>query len=808
MSPFADLGLPSGRLAAAAVFAAALASALPSLGEDVPGTLLISVQDRSHAVVPGVALVLTGPSGRLETTTDARGVADFEKLPPGSYDLTASRSGFEPRPTPGIVVHAGERHSIEIILEVKGLSEELSVHGSGAYAAPKAVSGTKTDTPIFETPVSVQVVPQAVLQDQQATRLQQATDNVSGVYRTADSRTDQYSVRGFETYNFYRDGVPVNTGDFGSTPNREMANVERVEVLKGPPAILFGADQPGGLVNVITKQPVATRLLAVGQQLGSQGFARTTLDAGGPLSESARVQYRFNGAFERGGGVKEFAEDSRVFLAPVVSWNMGPHTRLAFEGEFLHARSRSDQEVVLVGGAPADVPFARDLTEDAGGFEWNEFRFGFDWNQDLGGGWRLRQHLSADTFDDNLEPTVFVDGVTDPDQCGLSGCLVGRSVQDFAGGFQQQHYYYTAMATGALTLGRSRHTLLIGGEYQRRRQSASPGFRFTDYTPIDLYAPVHTGLPDDALSEIEPEFGGGPYTGYTAAGFVQDQVTLPGGVHVLAGLRYDKTRGLYDSDPADAATPRLGVLWNLIRPLTAYATYTRSFSGGNGRTADGSLLPPVRGRQYEIGVKAQTPDERLRATAAWYDLARQNTTVPDPDPTLARLGFVRALGEVLHRGFEVDVAGRLGAGLSVVASYSFIDSEITRDGSVDEETGDVTPGNTGNRMFGVPRHGGSLWASWRRGVGTGSEIVLGGGVVGRGSSAATNENTLEVDGYLTASAMLGYTRPLGRGALDLQLNLDNLFDERVLLPLPYGGSTSTLGFGDTRRVRVQVTLRR
>ncbi|MCK9609242.1 MAG: TonB-dependent receptor [Methylomonas sp.] len=206
------------------------------------------------------------------------------------------------------------------------------------YRLPNASTATKTDTPIMETPFSVQVVPKQVLEDQQVVRLDQAVRNVAGVNTSSlnQGNTDGFIIRGFQNNITYRDGMLLPTFLGGGTTKREMANLERVEVLKGPGSILFGRSEPGGIINMVTKQPLATPYYSLQQQFGSYDFYRTTIDATSPLTKDDTLLYRLNMSYETAGSFRDFVDSERVFIAPVLKWNISQRTQATFELEYQH----------------------------------------------------------------------------------------------------------------------------------------------------------------------------------------------------------------------------------------------------------------------------------------------------------------------------------------------------------------------------------------------------------------------------------------------------------------------------------------
>jgi len=202
------------------------------------------------------------------------------------------------------------------------------------YAAPNSSFATKTDTPIMETPLNIQVLPKAVLDDQQAIKIDKAVKYVSGVTtgQGTGGLSDQITLRGFFNFNYFRNGMRIDT-DGGADGTRAMANVQSLEVLKGPAAMLYGQVEPGGMVNVVTKKPLDTPYYALQQQFGSFDFYRTSVDATGPVTDNKNLLYRINVSYENSGSFRKLVDYEKVFVAPVLQWNISPQTQAILEME-------------------------------------------------------------------------------------------------------------------------------------------------------------------------------------------------------------------------------------------------------------------------------------------------------------------------------------------------------------------------------------------------------------------------------------------------------------------------------------------
>ena len=241
---------------------------------------------------------------------------------------------------------------------------ELVVTGEqDGYNSSDASTATKTHTPLRDIPQSIQVIPREVIQDQNAVRLTDIVRNVSGVAlsQTAGDRGENYTIRGFDA-NVYKNGF---LDSFEATRGfRDSANIERVEVLKGPASVLFGRLEPSGIINLVTKKPLASPYYNVGFTAGSYSFYRPTLDFSSPLTQDGKLGYRLNIAYENSGSFRDFVHKERFLVAPVLSWKIGDKTNLTLEGEYFHSENPHDDGLYLIGGTIIpDIPISRNLTD-------------------------------------------------------------------------------------------------------------------------------------------------------------------------------------------------------------------------------------------------------------------------------------------------------------------------------------------------------------------------------------------------------------------------------------------------------------
>jgi iron complex outermembrane receptor protein len=659
-----------------------------------------------------------------------------------------------------------------------------------SYTVQHSATATRTETSIMETPVNIQVVPQQVLKDQQAIRLERATQNVSGVYlsnQTQGQPVDEFVIRGFPSnFTTYRDWFPLGQAG-GFTGKRDVANLERIEILKGPASILFGRIEPGGIVNLVTKRPMPLWYGMLQQQFGSFRFYRTHADVTGPVTADGALLVRLNMAYETAGSFREFITNERVFLAPVLQWNLSEKTKATVELDYLKRDDVPDYGLPVLGTRPAPVSIRRNFGEATDFMRSNQYVVVQSLTHQLAPNWTVIQRFTANLSDEEDQST-FLDIGLDPD---------GRTLNRFQAPqrIHQRDLWGTLQLAGRFDTWRLRHRVLVGGDGYTSRSKDFINDNATVFDPafavptIDLFNPVHGGFTLLAPSTATELF---KTTQQWFGLFAQDQIELPYRLHLLAGFRYDNAEqrqtvtpdasfGSNGSSHDTRVSPRVGVLWRPQPALALYGNYVENFGLPNlGRTRNDTPLNPEIAKQWELGVKTELWDGRFLATLAYFNVTKRNISAPDPDPLFAALGFGVNVGESRSRGLELDMAGEILPGLKLIGTYAYTDATVTKDQDAD---GFGNPGNQGNRLPGVPRHGGSIWTTYTVQDGVLRHVTLGGGMVARSERQGDFANSYQLPGYVTMDLMAAYRWQVGRTWFTLQLNANNVLDKEY-----YAGS--------------------
>jgi iron complex outermembrane recepter protein len=469
------------------------------------------------------------------------------------------------------------------------------------YNVTNASTATKTDTPIMETPYSVAVVSQQVLKDQQVIRVEDAIKNVAGVLPgfTNGGLSDTFQMRGFQNTNLYRDGFLLPSALGGGTTKRQTANLERIEVLKGPGSILFGRNEPVGVINLVTKRPLATPYYALQQQFGSYDFYRTTADATGPITQDDTLLYRVNLSYENANSFRDFVTTDSVFLAPSLTWNISDQTQANLDVEYQHFDDTNDSGVPPLGNRPAPVPINRQIGEPLNNKNVGDRTYvGFNWSHSFNDDWKLSHRFGAEFLDQETDFTFFSKPPT------ATGNLVNGNGRSFNNSkTQQQNYYTTLNLTGKFDTEMLEHTMLWGFDYfvidnqgsQACCNAFPVGAIFNIFNPTYLTtAPVLNFTPNPDRNQ--------EWYGL----YWQDQIKFPFNIYGNVGLRYDNatgrnlTTGITTTDD-DHVSPRGGLLWKPMKWLAVYGNYSENFGPSNSlfnSNTNQAALPPQTAEEW------------------------------------------------------------------------------------------------------------------------------------------------------------------------------------------------------------------
>lgn len=664
--------------------------------------------------------------------------------------------------------------------------DTIDVHGQGenaagpvsGYVATRSATGSKTDTPILEIPQTINVVTADQIRAQGAQTVSEAlryTAGVRGETYGAASKFDSYTlIRGFKADQFL-DGMRLPDGSATTdwtTSVIEPYGLERIEVLRGPSSTLYGQSGPGGLINMISKRPVAAPLREVQIQTGSFGRLQGAFDLSGPVDPQGKLLYRLTGLGRLSETQTDFIDDDRLFIAPALTWKPTEATTLTVLGQYLRERDgKTGFNYLPTSGtlSPNPVngrlPFSRYAGEPGfDRFDRDQSSVGYAFEHRFGGNLSFSQNLR---YTNN---SIYLRGLNRNGELLADNRTLNRAA------------FRIDAATRALTLdnrlegrfqtGALAHTALLGLDYRSENSQYDVGRG--PASSIQIFNPVYGAPVVDPGINFQRKDAELRQLGI----YAQDQIRFDRWIATLSG-RHDwadtKTRtysvGLgttvRSSTDDRAFSGRAGLSYVFDSGFAPYVSYATSFQPTAETDFVGAAFRPLTARQYEAGIKYQPNGINASLTAAVFDIRQQNTLTPDPNPARS---FARVqLGEASVRGFDVELRAQPVEGLGLIASYAYLDTEITQSTVVTD---------IGKHLPSAPSHQGSIWADYTVQAGMFAGWGIGGGIryVGSTYDAA---NTVRIPPYTLVDASLQYDlgklAPSFSGA-KLSVIAKNLFD--------------------------------
>ena len=632
-----------------------------------------------------------------------------------------------------------------------------------SYDAPVSNTATKIPVPLREIPQSVNVVPHAVIEDQNALSINDTLRNVPGVSQAlGDSQRDQVTIRGFTSINDqYVDGLRDDSLYF-----RDLSNIDRVEVLKGPSAVLYGRGSAGGIINRVTKKPVTATMAEIGVLFGTEGQKRADFDLNASINNDA-ARARLTGAVEDSGGFRNDYFLRRQAIAPSFLFNLTPDTKLTLQFDYLHDRRIADQGIPAFHGRPANVPISTrygSANAADGSVESTvksatatlDHRFNDKWSF----------HSAVRTYEYSLDRNnyVTIKSVNDGPIPTVTLNVNQRNRNDRGTVWQSE------LTQKAETWG-IEHTLLYGVELGYQDKSDRVAGLAKNFT-YNLFNPVLQVLPTVPATAVPSNYGLSHNETY--AMYAQDLIKFSPQWTLLAGLRYELLKQSRDdltpknqdiSRNDRPLSPRVGVVYHPVEPLSLYAMYSRSFQP----VADSftffpnsSSLSPQATTNYEIGAKYDL-STGASITAALFDMKQTNLTSADP-VTLQGV----PIGTQRTRGLELAFTGEIARTWSLIASYDYLNGRL--DNPFDKSGGVAV---SGNQPALTPRHSGSLWLKHDLPYG----FYVAGGVRAESARFASQYNLTTLPGYMTVDLGAGYRSR----HVDVTLTLQNLFNRSYFI---------------------------
>ncbi len=718
------------------------------------------VLDAAGAAIPGAQVRALG-EGRTSGFVVQSGPDGVFRLAldPGQYTLKIVKDGFVER-SQTVSMPLGESTEFDIELQISPARSTVTVTESAGYLRDSSSSATKTLTLLRDVPQSITVVSQEQMRDQMMMSIGDVVRYVPGITaRQGENNRDQLVIRGnSSSADFFVNGVRDDAQYY-----RDLYNLERVEALKGPNAMIFGRGGAGGVINRVTKEAGFTPLGEVSLQGGSFGNKRIATDLGRPLGSKAA--FRVNGMYENSDSFRRYVNLERYGISSALSIAADERTKIALNYEHFRDYRTSDRGIPSFQGRPADTSVSTFFGNPNDSHVRALVNLGAATVERQAGRLNLRNRTHFGGYDRGYQN--FVPGVVTPDKA-LVAISAYNNATNRLNIFNQTDLSYVG------STGRIRHTLLLGAEAGRQ---VTDNFRNTGYfggsatsilapygNPVIGVSPAFRQSATDADNHLKTNVG---------ATYMQDQVELSRYVQLIAGLRFDRFDLQYRNNRGgdtlrridNLVSPRAGVVFKPAGAVSVYGSYSVSYLPSAGDqfsslTTITQQIKPEKFSNYEAGIKWDL-DRSLSVTAAIYRLNRTNTRSTDPnDPTrIVQTGSQRS------NGFEAGVSGSVTRKWKISGGYAHQDAFVTSA---------TAAARAGAQVAQAPRNTFSLWNNYQ----IFGRIGAGLGVLNRSDMFAAIDNTVILPRYTRADAAVFFSLT---ERMRLQVNVENVFDRKYYL---------------------------
>ncbi|WP_245957364.1 TonB-dependent receptor [Chitinophaga flava] len=702
------------------------------------------------------------------TVTNEDGTFTVKNLKPGTYTIVISCTGCH-KIEQTITVEADKTAEMNFDLQTTSSQlNEVVVDGTRTRTINRRpVSIGKLPVPVMDLPQSVAIIGHEVLEDQQAQRLSDVVKNVNGIYMASQRAGTQetFNARGygFSSTNMFKNGTRVNSG---AMP--EMSSLERVEILKGSAAILYGNVAPGAVMNMVTKQPKFNFGGEVNLRAGSYGLLKPAFDVYGPIS--SKIAYRVNGTFETADSYRDQVHSKRYYINPSLLFKLSDRTELLLQGDYLKHDFTPDFGL----GSFADTVINKAPRNTFYGAPWQYAH--------------TQQSTASANIKHKFNENWSINGLISYSKYARDYYAIERIQASANGDWNRplgrnatNEDYYAAQVdlTGKFKTGSVEHTVLAGVDADRYLTGTYAYKIPATYDIINIFDPAkytrRTDMPGDTLSTVNNV----PINRIGA--YVQDLVSISEKLKVLAGVRVSYLQSespvLYDfikggSKPGasrydNAVSPRFGIVYKPIPTTAVFASYSTSFTPNTGQDIYGENVKPSIIQQYEAGVKNDFFKGLLSVNLTAYRIRNNNYAQTAPfkadGTTINTDANVKSLiGETLSQGVELDIAGHPLPGLDVIAGYSYNSMTVE---NTPKSQGSVI---AGQRLVGNPNHtaNASAFYTFQQSAVKGLKVGAGFYYIGQryagwnntvGQKLIPADRLISVPGYSTLDLSAGYT---------------------------------------------------
>lgn len=747
------------------------------------GKIIGSAKDREKNPLRNMSVFILGTN--IGTTTNDEGNFEFSKLPNGTYSIQISSVGFQSQVQ---IVTIKSNQTVNVVFEIYEKSSELQeviVTGQkNSYIEPLSSISTRTSVPLKDVAQSVQAIPRTILNEQQAFKLNEGYRNAAGILEV--NTLNDYVIRGFRIAktNFLMNGQ-MGSMTYENPPM--LFNAEKIEVLRGPSALLFGYAAPGGIVNFITKKPLENPYYNVNISGGSFNTFRLQSDFSSSLNKNKTLLYRLNIGYENAGSFVDFQKNETFSIAPSLTWKISSKSILNFELTYL----KDDRTINYENGIPSynnnvfAVPLSFAVHEPNDYSKRNAYQTQMNFKHYFKENIIFNTLINYNKVKANAEYLITYDV---PDNSGNLPRAIERLNQDHDI-LSINNYLETNFS-----IGKVKNKVLTGIDFYSFSETY-PNYKMASASSINIFHPIYgtvdkDNLPNDVYNSTIWE-----YKTKTFAGYIQDHIEFSDKLKGVIGLRYEKydykTRfddnGTFYNDTSNtsAIIPRLGLIYQPVKDISIYGSYSVGFEPQKSNYPNsGGPFDPETSTQYELGIKSDLFNKRLISTLALYNITKQNVLTPDlTDPTGRRRVQT---GEVQGKGIELNLTGYITNNWAILFNYAYNETVITKTNKALDLN--KTLGN-------APKHLSNLWTTYKFSDGIFKGLKFGGGFRYVSDRVPYSRADLKLPAYTILDGMVSYTY----NKVTLSLNVNNITNKEHIL-----GSVSSevLRPGTPRNMRI------
>lgn len=642
------------------------------------------------------------------------------------------------------------------------ISIQAQKEPSSPYVATKATSALKSDAPLFKTAQSVSVVTREQLDQKQARTLADALEGVAGVEAGKLGRRgwDDFVIRGqTSSDSVYVDGLRVGQNTYVAT---ELSGMDQIQVLKGPASINFGLVAPGGMVNLVTKRPEAENFARASMTYGSYNLKEGTFDLNYSPNNSEKGAFRLNGRISDQDDPTDYVYFKNYYISPSYNFDLGDKTDLSVIASYQHREYIRQQGLPVIGTLKDNPNGAIDRSlyigdPNFGKYEADVYRTGYTFKHAFDNGWNFNQNFAVQKTE--MDGTA-VFAQTKKFWADSSYTTINRANNSRHQVIDNLSLAIDNRLNKQFDLYGMQHDINIGVDaFQEKSDYTNDKY---DIGNLNIYDPVYGQ--NVTLKQNVLDINRLKYLGL----YLRDRIQLNDQWLLSLSGRQDwaqtQSTSLVTSSASkqsdNAFTGSASVMYTLNGIVAPYVSYATSFTPNSGTDVNNNPFKPEEGKQVEVGMKLQSPDQRVQGAIAWYDLKRQNVLVTDT----ANSGYKAQRGEQLTRGIETELSAEILEGLKLTAAYTYtMDAEISKDTNVS---------NVGKALDNIPEHAYSLSARYKFDPTSKLGWYVGGGF--RGETYKTVDGLdVHIPGYTVFDTEAGYDA----GHWGAQLAIRNLFDK-------------------------------